>query len=1096
MDAESQPFADVGRETDALRRLARSVLFEPALAEDAVQEAWLAALRAPHASITGGWLGESVKRIARGLRRREARQAAREVAAARAEACESTMETVERLELLRALVAALEALDEPYRTAVRLRIVDDLPPREIAKRLGAPVETVRTHVRRGLERMRAELDREHRGRRDALLGAFVPFVGAQAIEAGLATHAGLGAFGGLLVGTKSKWLAALALVACLGVWWRTTTTEPPAAPESERERVAALDVESTSAPASASNAALALASPETTTAPDSRAPASDPRATWTISGSALLGRKTPLPGEPVTVTIRRGFEDDGEVLVEREVVTNEVGVFELTLAPPTSGVAVRVWAKEADYAVFSERRWCTAGEPAPTGLAVAFYPLDVTIRGRVLELDGTPIRGARIIGFGAEGTSTDESGRFQSRASSHAPSPLLEVTHPEYVPTQVSVHAARPGVLDDVEVRLERGSRIHGRLVAQDGHPVAGATISTSHLRSTNTTSDGDGRFEFENAPHRPGRYLVTAEVDGVTIATLERDDPTPPREELLLVAHPTRPIEGRVIDERGVPVPAATITLRLGWAGERYASSDDRGVFRFGAVARAEHTLEVEKLGFARVKTTLAADADAPLEFVLGHGRTLRGVVRDEDGRPIEGVSVTTRVDGVPSYGAAVRTGSDGAFELPNTPDGERTRVEAYAEGWTAGQHTVVADDAPIEIVLRPAGGICGRVVDAETLQPITRFRVAFVTPVLEPGERRLPRHRGEWVEPGLEIEDANGLWNTKFDELEPDAFTGIAVHAAGYGTRILPRVRTSRNADAEPLLIALGRARVLVGRVVEKSSGRGLAGARVKCFSKRAPLIFDASSGLPLAITDERGEFRLEDLPEEPVSLAVDAAGFAPRIEGPLEAPVGESRRDIELAAGATLRGRLFDAHDRTLARQTVRLGTGGTDDTPFREWKVTTDAEGAFEFTALPNGEYFVSHDVPDRRASLAQLTRYVRMDEERMFEIELRPPGTLTLRGELQTKVPLPGDLAVRAWRAADRIDVACLSAGAHFELEGLAPGKWYVSAAWYDGDGSHDLVGHAELEVGERDPAPIVIELAPPLRHPPIQVIRNDASAKQ
>ena len=76
MDAREQLSSDLQRETDTLRRIARGILLEPALAEDAVQEAWLAALRVgPHAVASGGWLNEAVRRISHGLRRRESRQA-------------------------------------------------------------------------------------------------------------------------------------------------------------------------------------------------------------------------------------------------------------------------------------------------------------------------------------------------------------------------------------------------------------------------------------------------------------------------------------------------------------------------------------------------------------------------------------------------------------------------------------------------------------------------------------------------------------------------------------------------------------------------------------------------------------------------------------------------------------------------------------------------------------------------------------------------------------------------------------------------------------------------------------------------------------
>src|SRR5687768_10414190 len=141
---------DLARETALLRRIARGIVLEPALAEDVVQEAWLAALRArPAEEHRGGWMTEAVRRIALGMRRGEARRVARERAAARSESMEGTADPASRLELLRELLDALRQLDEPYRTAVQLRLVDDLPPREIAERTGVPVETARTRIKRG-----------------------------------------------------------------------------------------------------------------------------------------------------------------------------------------------------------------------------------------------------------------------------------------------------------------------------------------------------------------------------------------------------------------------------------------------------------------------------------------------------------------------------------------------------------------------------------------------------------------------------------------------------------------------------------------------------------------------------------------------------------------------------------------------------------------------------------------------------------------------------------------------------------------------------------------------------------------------------------
>jgi RNA polymerase sigma-70 factor (ECF subfamily) len=180
----------VERESRATARICYRVLGDPHEAEDAAQEAFVTAFRSLSSwrgeSPFGAWLARIALRIAlRSASRRrpvvwldpahpessverdgpQARDGASAAAAftsasmAAGPAHDPAVLTV-HAERASAVRAAVAGLDEPYREVVALRFFGDLSLAEIAAETGRPLGTVKTHLHRGLLRVRVALERD------------------------------------------------------------------------------------------------------------------------------------------------------------------------------------------------------------------------------------------------------------------------------------------------------------------------------------------------------------------------------------------------------------------------------------------------------------------------------------------------------------------------------------------------------------------------------------------------------------------------------------------------------------------------------------------------------------------------------------------------------------------------------------------------------------------------------------------------------------------------------------------------------------------------------------------------------------------------
>jgi RNA polymerase sigma factor (sigma-70 family) len=139
--------------------LAFRVLRDQALAQDAVQDAFLAAWRTaasfdPARGKASTWLLTLVHRRAVDVVRREDRRRAGPLDDAPAASGDATDETAELREQRRTVQAALAQLPPEQREALELAYYGGLTPSELAERLGVPLGTIKSRMFAALSRLR------------------------------------------------------------------------------------------------------------------------------------------------------------------------------------------------------------------------------------------------------------------------------------------------------------------------------------------------------------------------------------------------------------------------------------------------------------------------------------------------------------------------------------------------------------------------------------------------------------------------------------------------------------------------------------------------------------------------------------------------------------------------------------------------------------------------------------------------------------------------------------------------------------------------------------------------------------------------------
>jgi len=349
------------------------------------------------------------------------------------------------------------------------------------------------------------------------------------------------------------------------------------------------------------------------------------------------------------------------------------------------------------------------------------------IRGRILDADGDPVRGAAVRLVSARlpytiyaDAKSDAVGKF-SFADAWSERVRVVADHdPEGAVTSAELQLA-PGRGVEITLVLSPASSVRGTVVDTEDHPVAGATLYVEGVPwiARGATSEADGAFRLAMVPEGVTSLVALARgYKTARVALPRRDDSVDLVVRVRLAA--ASAVNGVVSDPDGHPIRARIVACD-GQPAESSVVSAEDGTFE----------LPPSAIGCEAVATHEEYEASDPVILVEGHrvglrlrpGGAIEGVVVEESGAGVPSFTIGVEASyGTPSgrvRGTPPRKVEDprGSFRLEKLAPG-RYVLTAGNPGRPPGRSNTIdvaggVTTSNVRIVLPKGGSVVGHVFD-----------------------------------------------------------------------------------------------------------------------------------------------------------------------------------------------------------------------------------------------------------------------------------------------------------------------------------------------------------------------------------------------
>ncbi len=443
------------------------------------------------------------------------------------------------------------------------------------------------------------------------------------------------------------------------------------------------------------------------------------------SGLALRGRVLEEGHGPLneaTIAARRVDVDRSNVEeIRAEVKTHEDGTFSLQGLHPGTYL-VRIDHPHCASRILADVKVQADGARIPD---IILSPA-ATITGRVVDMGGQPIPGARISGRteGEEGAAhalSDFKGQFLLDQ--------LSAGQRVHVWAEANGYASGGEIVEPPEsntiLRLRREGTLRGRVEdSETGGPIGDFRIWLDRGSDEKIIHSDDGRFEWQNIP--VGRWTVSAQTSGYQLSEVREVEIRSGEKTEGLTFQLKRGVElsGQVLDydtgERlsGVAVAYGKADESTDISYFRFNKTvqrtDAEGSFKFDGVPPRKVTVVAHSPLYADARATVVAGESAPVELRLSRGASVSGRVLSSDAvTRVPGAQVNL-LDETNKSGTTIATDSGGSFSFEHLSAGLYRLTAQTRFGQTASVDVALGENQGVEglvLCVRTGATLKGRI-------------------------------------------------------------------------------------------------------------------------------------------------------------------------------------------------------------------------------------------------------------------------------------------------------------------------------------------------------------------------------------------------